>query len=122
MIIAGSRTFTELFTDDGALRLVANTIDDLFDEPPTEIVSGGAKGADQVGERFAEQEGIPVQRFEPDWDEHGKAAGPIRNEEMAEYADVLVAFWDGESSGTKSMIEHGERILGEENVHRVQID
>jgi hypothetical protein len=70
-----------------------------------EIVSGAAPGADRVGERFATGNGIALKKFPADWDKHGRAAGPIRNGEMGDYADRLIAFWDGESRGTKNMIE-----------------
>lgn len=70
-----------------------------------EIVSGNAEGVDQQGEKYAQEHDIPLRTFPADWDEHGNAAGPIRNEEMAEVADCLIAVWDGESSGTKNMIE-----------------
>lgn len=48
---------------------------------------------------------IPVKRFPADWDRHGRAAGPIRNCQMAQYADALIAIWDGKSRGTKNMID-----------------
>ena len=70
----------------------------------TEVVSGRAKGVDKLGERWADHNKIPVKPFPADWDKHGKAAGLIRNEEMARYADALVAVWDGESRGTLNMI------------------
>lgn len=75
----------------------------------SEVVSGTARGADQLGERYAEEEGIPVKRFPADWAKYGKRAGYLRNEEMAAYAEQLIAFWDGESRGTKHMIDLAER-------------
>jgi len=69
------------------------------------IVSGTARGADQLGERYAAERGYRVERFPADWDRDGIAAGPIRNSQMAAHADALVAFWDGKSRGTKDMIE-----------------
>ena len=71
----------------------------------THVVSGGARGVDTLGEFWAEVKGYPVERFPADWEKHGRAAGPIRNEQMAEWADALIAVWDGKSSGTKHMIE-----------------
>jgi hypothetical protein len=73
-----------------------------------EIVSGCAKGADTVGESFALGNGIPLKRFPADWDTHGAGAGPIRNRQMGDYADRLIAFWDGESRGTKGMIDYAK--------------
>lgn len=72
----------------------------------TEIVSGAAKGADQMGEWYAKEHNIPVRKFPAHWDLYGKSAGIRRNIEMAAYADQLVAFWDRKSRGTKHMIEH----------------
>lgn len=69
------------------------------------IVSGHASGADSLGEKFATDHNLPCELHPADWERHGKAAGPIRNEEMAEVADALIAFCDGQSKGTKSMIE-----------------
>lgn len=68
------------------------------------IVSGGASGVDALGERFAREQGFAIEQHPADWQKHGRAAGPIRNRDMAEAADALLAFWDGASRGTKSMI------------------
>jgi len=69
----------------------------------TEVVSGGARGIDRAGEEWAKGSGIPIKTFIPDW-EQGKAAGIWRNTDMAEYADALIAIWDGKSKGTLHMI------------------
>ena len=69
------------------------------------IVSGHARGADTMGERYAQERGFACELHPADWKKHGKAAGPIRNAEMAEVSNALIAFWDGESRGTKSMID-----------------
>lgn len=71
----------------------------------TEVVSGGAMGADSLGEAWANRRDKPITRFPADWNQHGKAAGPIRNAQMADYADCLLAVWDGTSRGTADMIE-----------------
>jgi hypothetical protein len=70
----------------------------------TEIVSGGARGVDYLGEVLANNINISIKRFPADWNKYGKRAGPLRNLQMAEYADALVAVWDGESKGTANMI------------------
>jgi hypothetical protein len=81
---------------------------------PTQVVSGCAAGVDSLGERWAKEHGISVQQFPADWKTHGRAAGPIRNRQMAEYGDALVALWDGQSKGTGNMIkqarERGLRV------------
>lgn len=76
---------------------------------PTEVVSGTARGVDIFGEIWAEENNIPIKRFRPDWNKHGKGAGFIRNAQMAEYADALVAIWDGQSKGTKNMIDSASK-------------
>lgn len=68
------------------------------------IVSGHATGADALGERYAQERGLQVELHPADWDAYGRAAGPKRNEQMAEVADALIAFWDGQSRGTANMI------------------
>lgn len=78
-----------------------------------EVMSGAQQGwngtrktgADHYGEVWATANGIPIKRFPADWERHGKAAGPIRNLEMAQYADALIAIWDGKSRGTRHMID-----------------
>ena len=70
-----------------------------------EIVSGMARGADSQGRLYAEQYNIPCKLFPAQWDTFGKAAGYIRNVEMADYADALIAFWNGKSKGTAHMIK-----------------
>lgn len=71
----------------------------------TEIVSGTARGVDKDGEYYARCNKLPLKQFPANWNLYGKAAGHIRNKEMALYADALVAVWDGKSPGTKNMIE-----------------
>lgn len=70
----------------------------------TEVVSGTARGVDRCGETWARSRGISVARMFAEWGTHGHAAGLLRNEDMARYADALVALWDGHSTGTRHMI------------------
>jgi hypothetical protein len=76
----------------------------------TEVVSGGARGVDTYGTDWALERNIPIKLFRPDWDKFGKGAGFIRNTQMAEYADALVAVWDGQSKGTAHMIKTMEAL------------
>ncbi len=73
------------------------------------IISGHAKGADTLAERYAAEKGIQMQAFPAEWNKYGKAAGPIRNRTMLEYAEeetpVVAAFWDGKSRGTENMLK-----------------
>lgn len=94
VIIAGSRTITNIALVNHAM-LGIN---------PSEIVSGGARGVDLLGEQWAKQHNIPVFRMPALWEQEGKSAGFRRNERMAQYADQLVAIWDGHSRGTLHMI------------------
>lgn len=99
LIVAGSRTFDNQ-------RLASEYIGNIcLVEDCKEIVSGGANGADSIGELEALNRGIKVVKFLPDWDIHGKAAGPIRNRQMAEYADAALVFWDTKSKGSADMIK-----------------
>lgn len=85
----------------------------------TMIISGGATGVDTLAEYYAEENQLPNQVFMADWTTHGKAAGPIRNRTMAEHADALVAIWNGESPGTKNMIETAKKKGLKVYVHRL---
>lgn len=69
------------------------------------IISGGARGADQLGEKWAETQGIKTLIFKPNWRRHGKSAGIIRNREIVNNADMVIAFWDGQSKGTRHTVE-----------------
>jgi hypothetical protein len=76
------------------------------------IVSGHARGADTLGEKYAQDEGFDLEIYPAQWDKFGKRAGYRRNEQMAKVADALIAFWDGSSIGTKHMID----IMNEKNL------
>lgn len=72
----------------------------------TEVVSGCATGIDRLGEQWARANNIPVKEMPADWNRFGNSAGPYRNRAMAEYADAAIIIWDGESRGTRNMIEN----------------
>ena len=107
IIIAGSRDFTDYKIVKSSLKnfLISKQTTDK----PT-IICGMARGADMQGYRLAKEFKLPLREFLADWNNYGKRAGYIRNEQMAKYAHekgngVLFAFWDGKSKGTKWMIE-----------------
>lgn len=103
-IIAGSRGITGVL----ALRLVEEAV--LAARwTPSVILSGTAGGVDRAGEQWAKDHGVPVERFPAEWNRHGRKAGALRNIRMAENADALIAVWDGESAGTKHMIEEARK-------------
>lgn len=74
----------------------------------TEVVSGGAKGVDTLGETWAIKNGVSIKRFPAEWEKYGISAGHIRNRKMGDYADALIAIWDGNSKGTKGMIDYAK--------------
>lgn len=84
----------------------------------TEEVSGTARGVDKLGEQYANAHGIPVKQFPADWNRYGKSAGYRRNEVMARYADALIAIWDGQSPGTRHMINIARQMGLKVYVHR----
>ncbi len=96
-IIAGSRELDSYLILSGVIRKI--------DWEITEVISGTARGADRLGERWAKNHNIPLKKYVANWRRYGNKAGILRNIEMAEYADALIALWDGESKGTKHMIE-----------------
>lgn len=105
VIVAGGREFDQqelLFKS--CYKILSQVEDEI------EIVCGGATGADALGKSFAEHNSMKVAMFNADWKGKGKAAGILRNIEMGDYADALIAFWDGKSRGTKHMIEYMKTI------------
>lgn len=100
-LVVGSRTFNDFI-------ILRNTLDRLLvNQGSVTIVSGGAKGADTMAERYASSKGYECIIFPADWKQYGRAAGIIRNEQMhkfiAQYKNKgCVAFWDGQSKGTQS--------------------
>ena len=101
VIIAGTRDFN----DYALLKKDVDYFLQDFNPSKIEIVSGNARGADKLGERYAKEHNLPVKLFPANWDKYGKRAGYLRNQEMANYSDVLIAFWDEKSKGTKHMID-----------------
>jgi hypothetical protein len=113
-IIAGSR-------DKVSYQDVVNAIESC-PWTITEVVCGKARGADTFGEMWAKKMGVPVKEFPADWKNLGKAAGPIRNAQMGDYADALIAVWDGESRGTKNMIDYATKKGLKIHIHIIKDD
>lgn len=102
VIIAGSRNISDY-------QYFCNFMQTLYmADQITEVVCGMASGVDIMGKRWAEEKGIPVKKMPANWSLYGKAAGPIRNKEMAEYADVLILLWDGKSKGSQNMLNNAK--------------
>lgn len=97
LIVAGSRHIDDV-------EFIESVLDGIRLNKTIEcVISGMARGPDTIGEEWAKKHGIPVMASPANWKKYGKAAGPIRNAEMAEIGDAVVAFWDGISTGTKDM-------------------
>lgn len=97
------------FNDYGFMKKV---LDEKFDNLSFVecIVSGGAKGADTLAERYAKEIGRPVVVFKPDYKKYGRGAALIRNTQIIEYSDVVYAFWDGRSRGTRDAINKAQKL------------
>lgn len=107
LIIAGGRDFTN--SDLMHERLQAMEELGLFANG-VELICGMAKGADNTGRLIFEQQGLTIHAYHPDWDGLGKRAGFVRNAQMGDDADMALIFWDGQSKGTKHMIDYMEKM------------
>ena len=109
VVVAGGRDFKDY-------DLLKSTLDNFQQKygDITEVVSGGARGSDKLGEKYANENNTSIKRFVPDWEGLGKKAGFVRNKQMGDYAKehngMLVAFWDRQSKGTKGMIDYATKI------------
>jgi hypothetical protein len=108
VLVCGSRYFEDWFTVIDVLDVVDEQIGEI-----THIISGGAKGADYLGKRYATVKEIPFTEYPADWETHGRAAGPIRNKQMLVEGkpDVVVAF-DDSGAGTRDMIRQSYKVDG----------
>jgi len=88
----------------GSRELSIDNLGDYLPKGVNEIVSGGAKGIDTVAAKYAEETGIPLTVFLPQYRLYGRGAPIVRNRQIVEYADAVLAFWDGKSNGTRSII------------------
>jgi len=104
LLIAGSRDFNDY-------EMLKEKLDKILcSSNISEIISGKAKGADTLGERYAKERNIKIKEFPAEWNLYGKKAGMIRNKEMAKYATNAIIFWDGNSKGTENMIKLMEKL------------
>ena len=107
VVVAGCRDYVNYYE---AKEFIESCIKQIKKEHTLIFVSGGCRGADALGERFAKENGYSIEKYPADWENLGKAAGPIRNRKMAEIGDYIICFWDGKSRGTKSMIEFAKEL------------
>jgi hypothetical protein len=110
IIIAGIRTLVDYSVVCRAVEIsgfsISMVVSGLDEDIEKRRVQGfRIRGVDALGERWARQNKIPFKRFSPNWERYGKRAGPKRNREMALFADGLLAIWNGQSRGTKDMID-----------------
>lgn len=104
LIIAGSRHIQPSF------EFIRDSLEMMSILDITELVCGMATGVDSAGHHWARQEEIQIKKFYADWEKYGKPAGPMRNIQMAKYADELLLIWDGKSPGSKNMKSEMERL------------
>ena len=106
LAVVGSRTFNDY-------AVLATWIDGVFyqfaNESEEGIISGGARGADKLAADYAENRDIEYIEFPAEWDKYGKSAGFIRNQQIVDACDIVLAFWDGKSRGTADTIEKAKK-------------
>ena len=98
----------------GSRGLTVNNLD------TTEIVSGGAKGIDTCAREYALSHDIKLTEFLPEYSRYGRGAPLKRNLQIIEYADVVIAFWDRQSKGTKNVIENCKKLNVKVDVHIIE--
>ncbi len=118
IVIAGSRNYQNY---DEAKEYIDRCISRIKEEYELIFLSGGCRGADSIGERYAVEKGYKIERYLPQWDKYGRSAGPKRNEIMAELCDYVICFWDGKSSGTKSMIKFAHQRKKQIRIKYIEI-
>ena len=106
VVIAGCRNYNNYAE---AKEYIDFCLTDIREKNTIVIISGGAVGADALGERYAKENGFKIEKHPADWKTYGRGAGPIRNKQMAEASDFVICFWDEESKGTKSMIDYARK-------------
>lgn len=107
LIVAGGRDFTDTNRMIAELQKLVES-GEITDSP--ELVCGMARGADMLAYSLWANNRMPIHNFPANWNKHGKSAGYKRNQEMGEFADAAVCFWDGNSKGTKHMINIMNRL------------
>jgi predicted Rossmann fold nucleotide-binding protein DprA/Smf involved in DNA uptake len=105
LAIVGGRDFDNYEKMRGAFDFFFGTI-----SASIEIVSGGAIGADSLAKKLAQDNKMGYVEYLPDWDKYGRSAGFKRNRQIAEYADMILVFWNGKSHGTKNTIDHAAEL------------
>lgn len=117
IIIAGCRTYTYYAE---AKKAICRDLELLEVIDTVVLLSGGCRGADQLGECFAKEAGWKIEHHIPEWEKYGRAAGPLRNKHMIEQCDAVICFWDGKSKGTASLIRYAQKCKKPLFLHRIE--
>lgn len=107
IVVAGCRNYENY---DEAKAFIDFCISKIRLEYTLIFISGASSGADALGERYAKENGYKIERYPALWDKYGRAAGPIRNKEMAKNCDMVICFWDRKSRGTRNMLECAKEL------------
>lgn len=105
----------------GSRSLIIENLGKYIPDGITEIVSGGASGVDKCAEKYAAETGISLTVFLPEYSKYGRAAPIIRNKQIIEYSDCVVALWDGVSRGTKNIIDECMKVNKKVDVYLIKI-
>ena len=116
IVVAGSRDYENY---EEAKDFIDICISRIKEENEIIFLSGGCRGSDSLGERYASENGYRIEKHPADWKKYGRAAGPKRNEKMAMICDYVIAFWDGKSRGTKSMLEYASKANKPVRIKRI---
>ena len=107
IVIAGCRDFCDYGI---AKEYIDECLSEISENNTFIFVSGACRGADMLGEQYAKEHGFEIESYPAQWDLYGRSAGPIRNKKMAEVSDLVICFWDGQSRGTRTMIQYAEQL------------
>ncbi len=118
IVIAGCRTYTRYAE---AKKAIYRHLGSFKPDDTIILLSGGCRGADQLGERFAKEEGLQIEYHIPQWEKYGRAAGPLRNKQMIEKCDAVICFWDGKSKGTASLIQYAQKFEKPLFLHMIEV-
>ena len=94
----------------GSRGLLVNNLEKYLPPETTEIVSGGAKGIDTCAREYAKANNIKLTEFLPEYEKYGRSAPLKRNITIIENADIVLAFWDGKSNGTRFVIDNCKKL------------
>lgn len=103
----------------GSRKIVVENLEQYIPSNTTEIISGGAKGIDTCAKQYAQKKSLRYIEFLPEYNVFGKAAPLIRNDKIIDYADIVIAIWDGKSKGTKYVIDQCIKLHKQIEIHRL---